>query len=77
MEDGTRSALFDPALERHPLWTPDGKALLFLSQRANGCGVYRKTVDADSPEEQLLVDPSRTIVPWSWFEELKRLVPVK
>jgi Tol biopolymer transport system component len=36
-------------------WTPDGKSLVFLSNRSGLPGIYRQALDSDSPE--LLVRP--------------------
>ena len=69
-----RRITFESTADRYPLWTPDGKALLFFSARARGRGVYRKLVDTDSAEEPLLVDPARAIVPFSWSADGQTLL---
>ncbi len=69
-----RRITFDPAIDRYPLWTPDGKALLFQSARDGTLGVYRKMLDTDRAEERLFTDSTRYVVPWSWSADGETLV---
>ncbi len=41
-----------------PIWTPDGKRILFLSDRAKGWNFYWKIADGDGSEELLFRMPS-------------------
>lgn len=45
---------FDPASDEHPIWSPDGSRLVFLSRRAGAAGLYQKVVSNEKPEELLL-----------------------
>ncbi len=70
-----RRITFDPALDRYPLWTSDGLALLFSSARDGTLGVYRKGLDADRAVEPFFSDPSnRGVTPWSWSADGQTLV---
>ena len=48
---------FGPASELFPVWTPDGKWLLFGSSRTGG-GIYRQRADMPGDVEQLTTSPS-------------------
>jgi serine/threonine-protein kinase len=48
-----------------PVWTPDGKGVVYASRRSNRWYVYRKAADIGSEPEQLLRSESRHI-PYSW-----------
>ena len=48
---------FDPAPEREPVWSPDGKTLYFASNRGKGnLNVYRNASNGTGAEELLLED---------------------
>ncbi len=48
---------FDPAIDREPVWSPDGKTLYFVSARGKGnFNVYRKASNGTGAEELLLED---------------------
>ncbi|HEX7425076.1 MAG TPA: hypothetical protein VF311_14490, partial [Terriglobales bacterium] len=52
---GTKTRLtFGPGRSRHPLWTPDGKTILFTSNRKGLDHIYRKAADNSGPEEVVL-----------------------
>ena len=44
----------DPAIDQFPIWTPDGRHLLFASTRANGvANLYRQLAAGTDPAERL------------------------
>ena len=45
---------FDPGDDRSPLWSPDGAALVFSSNRKGHYDLYRKALDGSAEEEALL-----------------------
>jgi serine/threonine protein kinase/Tol biopolymer transport system component len=45
---------FDPASDEHPIWSPDGSRLVFLSRRPGAEGLYQKVASNETPEELLL-----------------------
>jgi Tol biopolymer transport system component len=45
---------FDPAWEQSPLWSPDGRDILFFSDRAGQGTLYRKSADGSGEDERLL-----------------------
>jgi dipeptidyl aminopeptidase/acylaminoacyl peptidase len=61
-----------PASELFPVWTPDGRWLLFASLRAGG-GIYRQPADIPSDVERLTTAPS-VQVPHSFSPDGSQLV---
>jgi serine/threonine-protein kinase len=43
----------DPAEERHNTWTPDGKRIIFASDRAGDAAIWWQAADGTSPAERL------------------------
>jgi Tol biopolymer transport system component len=68
MDFGTkavRKLTVNPANERGPVWSPDGKSIVFLSFRPDAPGLYRKNADGTGAEE--LVLPSKgTVWAYQW-----------
>jgi eukaryotic-like serine/threonine-protein kinase len=51
---GTKTRLtFGPAIQRYPIWTPDGKTIFFGSNRRGGMHIYTKASDGTGPEQAL------------------------
>ncbi len=51
-------ATFDPALDAHPAWTPDGRRVVFSSERAGARNLYWQTADGTQPAERLAELPN-------------------
>src|SRR5207248_6537626 len=52
---GTLTRLtFDPGDDLNPVWTPDGKWIIFTSARKGARNIYRKLADGTGEEELLL-----------------------
>jgi serine/threonine protein kinase len=67
---------FDRAEDDNPLWTPDGKRIVFSSEREGG-GIYWKRADGTGTVENLGSVTNRLIVPYSWSGDEKTLVFVE
>jgi serine/threonine-protein kinase len=48
---------FDPALDRSPVWTPDGRRLVFSSDRAGPANIYWQLSDGTGTPERLTKSP--------------------
>ena len=60
-----RKLTVNPANDRDPVWSPDGKSVVFLSTRPEAPGLYRKNSDGTGAEE--LVLPSKgTVWAYQW-----------
>ena len=65
---------FDKATENSPLWTPDGKRIVFASNREEN-GIYWKNADGTGEVELLYSSPDAFfLLPWSWSGDGKVLV---
>ncbi len=40
----------DPAVEHFPVWSPDGKRLVYESHRNSSLALYEKVVDGGAPD---------------------------
>src|SRR5262249_15351725 len=61
----TRRALtrftFDPSVDTNPVWTPDGRRLLFSSERAGAHNLYWQAADGKGPVDRLTESPNAQI----------------
>jgi eukaryotic-like serine/threonine-protein kinase len=56
-----------PAKDIDPIWSPDGKDIVFGSNRGGRAALYRKTVDSSEPERLIAeLDGYRGLVPTDW-----------
>ena len=69
----------DPALDQGPLWTPDGRQVVFGSQRdAGSVGLYRRNADGTGAAEPLITDDeAQNLVANTWSQEGDRLVVMR
>ena len=57
-----RRLTFDPAVENYPVWTPDGKQIVFASSRGGHSDLYMHAADG-SGEDQLLLKSDEDKIP--------------
>ena len=58
----------------HPVWTPDGRRVVFGSRRDDGNGLYWTAIDGIGNAELLLAaEPETYIAPYSWTPDGQRL----
>jgi eukaryotic-like serine/threonine-protein kinase len=62
---------------RYPLWTPDGKRLVFVSGDENKRGIYLRAADGTGKDELLGSVPDGMLVPQSWSSDGKNLIAMK
>jgi serine/threonine protein kinase len=78
--DFVRKALtrltFDKTREMVPIWTPDGKRIVYFSthEDVNAGGVYWKAADGTGAAEKLCSAPDRMLMPWSLSRDGKSLL---
>jgi len=63
----------DPALERFPVWMPDGRRLVFASDRGGVSNIFSQATDATETAERLL-ESAETQVPMSVSPDGRRIV---
>jgi len=64
---------FDPAAESFPVWSPDGRSIIFGSTRNQHLDLYRKSSDGAGAEE-LLYSDNLEKTPTSWSPDAKFLL---
>jgi Tol biopolymer transport system component len=64
---------FDPAEDRDPVWSPDGRTIVFDSNRTGHREIYRKSSDGAGTEELLYADALEK-APTSWSSDGKYLL---
>jgi Tol biopolymer transport system component len=68
---GTIRLTFDPDDDGTPVWSPDGRSLIFASNRGGQFALYRKAADGSGGEERLF---DAQAVPLDWSSDGKLLV---
>jgi TolB protein len=68
--DGLRMSRFtiDVAMDRFPLWSPDGTRIVFQSTRTGAGDLYQKLASG-AGVEQRLVASDQDMVPDNWFAD--------
>jgi serine/threonine protein kinase len=65
---------FDESVDLVPLWTPDGKKIVYFSIRQEEAGLYWKNADGTGEAELLVSSPDQWLMPWSWSVDGNTLV---
>ena len=68
----TTRLTFDPATHWTPIWSPDGKQILFSSNRKSGTQLFLKNADGSGSEEQVAdFGAGLQVNPWDWSRDGK------
>ncbi|MBA0085708.1 MAG: PD40 domain-containing protein, partial [Acidobacteria bacterium Pan2503] len=63
---------FDPSGHQTPIWSPDGRQVLFTANRKSGFPLYLKNADGSGAEEEVAyLDPLATANAWDWSRDGK------
>jgi serine/threonine protein kinase/WD40 repeat protein len=73
IHENMRQLTFDEADDCFPLWTRDGKRIVFTSNRKHNTGVYWKAADGTGEDELLCSLSEEILLPWSWSADGKTL----
>jgi dipeptidyl aminopeptidase/acylaminoacyl peptidase len=73
-EAGTKKRLVNvKGNDNFPIWSPDGKELMFTSSRSGNYDLYRKRVDGEEPEQRIAALQSADY-PRSWSPDGKTVI---
>jgi len=72
--EGTKRLTFDPAIDAVPIWSPDGKQLLFSSGRKGGFNLYLKPTDGSQEEKIIPDDEGEDKYPNAWSQDGKYIL---
>jgi eukaryotic-like serine/threonine-protein kinase len=64
---------FDPKDDTDPAWSPDGKRIVFSSNRAGTANIYVKNADGTGTEEEIFAS-TEGIYPTDWSQDGKLIV---
>ena len=68
---------FDPALDQTPVWSPDGKKIMFSSNRGGKFSFYLKNSDGSGSEQEVADAGFALFNPWDWSRDGKYLLARK
>jgi eukaryotic-like serine/threonine-protein kinase len=71
---GTTRLTFDPALDQGPVWSPDGKQVLFSSNRTLNFRLYVKNADGSGSDQEVADLGATLLNPWDWSHDGKYLL---
>ncbi len=79
IHDPARGAMtrltFDPTFHTAPIWSPDGRQILFASNRNLGFQLYLQNADGSGSEEDVAAWGSNAQVnPWDWSHDGKHVL---
>lgn len=65
----------DPGQDSDPVWSPDGKEIIFASERSGRLGLYRQAVAGSAPAELvIMLDDQRRALPSDWSRDGRYLL---
>ncbi|HEY4932356.1 MAG TPA: protein kinase [Terriglobales bacterium] len=68
----TMRLTFDPSFHQAPIWSPDGRQILFNSNRKLGFQLYLKNADGSGSEEEVADSGASVVVnAWDWSRDGK------
>ena len=65
---------FDPSVDDHPVWSPDGSRIAFASQRGGRFSIYQKASVGTGSEELLFRSPDEDVMPLDWSRDGRYIV---
>jgi serine/threonine protein kinase len=75
--DATTRLTFDPALDMTPAWSPDGKQIVFSSNRSLNFRLYLKNADGSGSDEEIAEAGGNPFNAMSWSRDGKYILARK
>ena len=72
--DATTRLTFDPALDTTPAWSPDGKQLIYSSNRSLDFRLYKKNADGSGSDEEIANGNGRAFNVLDWSRDGKYIL---
>lgn len=69
--DGVTRLTFEPSLDQSAVWSPDGKKVVFSSNRSGHFAFYEKNADGSGSEEEEADQGLVLFNPWDWSRDGK------
>jgi len=69
--DAVTRLTFEPSLDQSAVWSPDGKKILFSSNRTGHFRMYIKNADGSGSEEEVADQGVSLFNPWDWSRDGK------
>jgi eukaryotic-like serine/threonine-protein kinase len=71
----TTRLTFDPSAHQAPIWSPDGRRILFASNRKLGFNLHLKNADGSGAEEEVAdLQAISSANPWDWSHDGKYIL---
>jgi len=68
-QGATTRLTFDPGADQTPIWSPDGKQILFFSNQRLGSRLHLKNADGSGSEEEVVDLGAAMPNPWDWSRD--------
>jgi Tol biopolymer transport system component len=66
---------FDPAVDADPVWSPDGREIVYTSDRGGRLGMYRQAIGSPDPPELLFtLEGGNTLIARDWTADGKYIL---
>jgi Tol biopolymer transport system component len=73
-QGATTRLTFDPGADQTPIWSPDGKQILFSARQSLRSQLYLKNADGSGSEEKVSDLGAGVFNPWDWSRDAKYIL---
>jgi Tol biopolymer transport system component len=73
-QGATTRLTFDPGADQTPIWSPDGKQILFSGRQRLSAQLYLKNADGSGSEEEVSELGAGVFNPWDWSRDGKYIL---
>ena len=72
--DAVTRLTFDPSLDQSAVWSPDGRKIVFSSNRQDPFSIYTKNADGTGSEDLISNQGTLMLNPWDWSHDGKYIL---